>query len=248
MSSESNETASPLPHADTIPVSPIREEEDSFDISEKKRINLPVLICWLTALLAIAGGILFWLLSKSAGDALSEKKNERDEVIAQINSPGLSDVEQKASVFKSAVTNLSAVKSNQFLMSDFLTELYARVIANVVVSNLSVTTDGKLSLDGRTDSYRAVADQMLAVKEWKNKNDVLYLKNVQLVTSSQAVNQKTKKIEVSFAITGIVNKAANKKTVTEANPAASTAPDSTAETTIPSTSTETEGGEDATIQ
>lgn len=246
MSSEANETANPLPHAGTMPVSNAREEEDSFDISEKKSINLPVLICWLTAILAISGGILFWLLSKSAGDALSEKKSERDEVIAQINSPSLADVEQKASVFKSAVTNLAAVKNNQFLMSDFLTELYARVITNAVISNLSVTTDGKLSMDGRIDSYRAVADQILAVKEWKNENDVPYLKNVQLVTSSQAVNQKTKKIEVSFAITGIVNKAANKKRAAVENTMTPDVAGSSAGATNPSAATE--GGSNATIQ
>lgn len=189
--------------------------EESFDVNEKKTFNFGVFICWIAALIAISGSIFFWLLNKSTLDALAEKNIEKDQIISEINSPGLIGAEQKATLFKKAVSTYESVTSQNYPMSVFLPALYQKVSPNVVIKNVSVTADSVMSFDGQADSYHSVALQLLLLKDWK-VNDKSILKDVKLLSVSENINETSKKVEAPFSISAKIVKSAslNEKTGT----------------------------------
>lgn len=179
--------------------------DDSFDVSNNKGYSLALFICWMAAFVAIAGSVFFWLLNGSAKQAIKEKSQEKSQIISEIAAPSLADIEVKASTFKAAVAGLSSVSTDRYSTSEFLPKFYEKIAQNIQVGNFSMSTDGKISFDGKAPSYRAVADQLLLLKEWK-VNNVNILKNVELMNVNQMVNEQTKKLEVSYAITASVDK------------------------------------------
>lgn len=181
------------------------KEDDNFDVAASKNFNSAMFICWLVAFLAIAGSIFFWLLNRSAQQAIETKTAEKQQIISEISSPSLSDIEFKATSFKSAVTQLAAVSKSRYSTDIFLTKFYTRIAQNVKVANLSVTSDGKITMSGSTVSYRAVADQTLLLKEWKINNANI-LKDVKLMSVAETVNETSKAVEVTFMISGTIDK------------------------------------------
>ncbi len=179
--------------------------DESFEVSNNRGYGLALFICWMAALVAIAGSIFFWLLNNSAKQAIKDKSQEKTEIISEIATPSLADIEVKASTFKSAVTGLSSVSSGRYTVSEFLPKFYQKIAQNIQIGNISVSTDGKISFNGQAPSYRAVADQLLLLRGWK-VNDANILKEVQLMNVSQAVNEQTKKFETSYAISAVIDR------------------------------------------
>ncbi len=212
--------------------------DESFDVSNNKGYSLALFICWMAAFVAIAGSVFFWLLNNSAKTAIKEKGQQKTSIISEIAVPSLADTEVKASTFKVAVAGLSSITTGRYPLNEFLPKFYEKIAQNIKINNISVSADGRVSLDGQAPSYRAVADQLLLFKGWK-VNDANILKNIQLMNVSQTINEQTKKIEVAYSISLEVDKV---KSLTE-KPKTETTTEVTAETT-----TDDQGGEDATIQ
>jgi hypothetical protein len=224
-----------------------RVSSDSFNMSERKGLSFALLLCWMTAFVAIAGSLFFWMLNNSVQAALSEKNDEKNSIIGEISSPTLAETEQKATSFKTAVNALSTVSKTRYPLDEFLTQFYAKIRQNIKVNNLIISEDGKLSIDGLTDSYRSVADQMLVLKDWK-VNDLNILSDVSLLSVSEGMNDKTKRLEVTYSISAKIIKT---QSLTEKTDSTSTTGDSTStdtDTTSTTSDLSTEGGTNATIQ
>lgn len=237
-------------------------ENDTFDVSGSKGFNIAMFLCWTAAILSIAGTIFFWLLNNSAVQAIKTKSDEKQQIISEISSPSLSDVEIKATTFKSAVGQLSAVSKTRYSMDTFLTSFYGRVAANVKITNISVGSDGIIALSGSTVSYRAVADQIMLLKDWKI-NDANILKNVKLGSVSANAAEGAQQIEATFLISASIDKTKTlvetPKETTSTDTSDSTASTgdtssaSTSDTSISNTDTtgsdlSNTGGSDASIQ
>lgn len=206
---EENAATPAVPEATPAPT--IDNEEKKNDSSEEfsavedeKPFNFPVMLNWITAVLAISGVVFFYLLSKDLSTKASTLEAEKQVTVSEITGSNYSEVEKQASSFKSAVLELQEASRSRYLLKDFLPKLYAHIAKNVVLGNVSISETGELSLDGKTDSYNSIAKQFLALKDWKvdEKN---VINDVKLLSSSATVTEAGK-IEASFAISATIDK------------------------------------------
>lgn len=181
-----------------------RVVDGSFEVSNNRGYSFALFVCWMAVFVAVAGSVFFWLLNNSAKQAIKDKSDEKNQIISKIATPSLADVEVKAGVFKSAVNNLSAVSAKRYSVSTLMPKFYEKIATSIQISNISISTDGKISFDGKAPSYRAVADQMLLFKEWK-VNSANIVKKIELTNLNQGVNEETKKIEVSYALSMVID-------------------------------------------
>lgn len=179
------------------------------EISDRHGPNGSTALLWLCAILAITATVWLWFLDRSAAQNVVDKTSQRDATIAEISMPTYRDVEAKATAFQAAVSQLSTVQKSRYKMSEFLPLLYAKINKNVVVKNVAVDTDGKLSLGGTTDSYKSAALQVATLQGWK-VNDLNVLSNVQLVSESESI---TSGVVVTFSISASINKTVSLTTV-----------------------------------
>lgn len=200
--------------------------DDSFDVSTGHGGGAALLICWLTVCLSIIGSIIFWLMNSSAQKSVTDKQTSKDNVVSQLSSPSLFGVEAKADNFKAAVNRLTSISQQRYPMGVFMTQFSAEIDSNVTLKNLSFTSTNDLNMGGATTSYRAVADQMEVLKNWKVNNKNI-LKNVTLGSVSESMDTTTNKPVVTFAITATVDKSQSLTTSTNSN---------------------TQGGSNATVQ
>jgi hypothetical protein len=159
----------------------------------------------MTAFLSLAGMIFFWLINRSAEEALKSKNLEKSEIISQIGNSYLADVESKATMFKSAVAELTKVNKSRYLLSSFIIKFDNQIAQNVQLTNLGIGADGKIDIGGTTNSYRSVANQIMLFKDWK-VNGVNILRDVQLMSISQALNEDKNINEVTFLVSANLDK------------------------------------------
>lgn len=197
------------------------------EFGEHSGFNTALALTWMVALFAVLATLFFWWMNKSGSDALADKKTEKDGLIQQITSPGSVDIEQKAQEFKLSVNQLKTAYNEKYSYTQFLTDLNTKLTTDISLSNISVTGDGSLSINGTTKGYRAVADLMMALKSWTTLNDV--------DLSSVANKVEDSNAETVFAITAKIDQ--QKQKAAGVSSAVST-----------SGTTATEGGNDAPVQ
>ncbi len=159
MKDDSKEEMAGLENAEIV-----RFSENSF--------NYGVVLIYAAALLACFGTFFFWSVNRGQQTVLAEKRQEKDAVIAEMTSPTFKEVERKASAFKSAFTGLKAADSSRYSFVNFMPALFLHIDKDVQLKTISIDTEGELSLTGTTSSYRAAADQFLALKSWPSLSDV----------------------------------------------------------------------------
>jgi len=165
--------------------------------------HLPMLIMWISAVIAILGTGFFWLSNQSIAGEIITKQAEAAKLQATINGPEYAETDRQVTNFISAVTLLKEANSKKYPMKNFLPSLFAKINQNVKVTNISLTSDGKFSISGSTVSYRAAAEQIMTFKEWKEK-DVNVLKNVELASVSMTLD-KDGKVSVPLSISAEYN-------------------------------------------
>lgn len=156
-------------------------------------------LAWLSIMVAVLASVSFWLLDMSASQSLHDKKSEKDLIFQSIQSAEYADVNESITGFVSAYDRLKEVQKDHYAFGKFLPKLYEKVDSDITVENLEISNAGKLSLNGKTISYRGVADQMIALKSWG------VLSNVQLVTVNLNVASNGS-IEVPFVISADIDK------------------------------------------
>lgn len=198
----------PSPAPEAAPTAPVfkpdnktEESDEIVEFSDKEPFNWPLLWCWVACFIAVASAGYFYLIKQSAEAKLTDDKSQLDQVNSQIQSSAYVNAERSARAFKSAVTELETAKANRYLMSDFLPVFYQRIAKNVVINNITITADAKVSLDGTTDSYRSVSDQLLSFKSWQI-GDKNVLSSVDLSSVSEKVTGG--KTSVTFVITTVL--------------------------------------------
>lgn len=198
----------PKPHAEPAHQVHKIESHQFAQFKDHASFNFPLAICWLVAAFSIFATIFFWWLSKNAEDALVEKVADKDSIVAQISSPTYSKVEKEAADFKESVNQLKTAYKDKYTYSKFLPELYKHITKDVVLSNISISNDGTISISGKTKTYRSVADLVVALKSW----DVLA--QVDLLSTANTETEKGN-IETTFSISMKLDK--TKSLTTESN-------------------------------
>ena len=159
--------------------------------------NLPFILSWIAIAIAVIGTISIWMIDASIVQSKKQKLNQKDVLIQKITSSEYAELDQKVSGLKSAYDEIKSDVGNNFLVGDFLTDLYNRIDKDVQVKNISITSDGKLNIDGSAANYRSVADEMLALKSFNR------LQNVELLSTSENVTSSGK-VNVPFAFTATI--------------------------------------------
>lgn len=184
----------------TTKAAPNKSSKDEIiEFSDHPSFNFGTALSWLVTICAILITVFFWWQNRDTADAVLSKQDEKTKIIAEITSPTNIDVEKKAANFKSAVSALKAAKAEKFNNSKFLKDLSTKITTDVSIESMTLAEDGTLNLNGKTTSYRSVADLMLALKSWTS------LSGVDL--NSVSVQEDTnKKPYVVFAITAKLDK------------------------------------------
>ncbi|MFA4996176.1 MAG: PilN domain-containing protein [Patescibacteria group bacterium] len=167
---------------------------------EHSTFNVPVALTWIVAVFSVVATLFFWWMNRNLSASLVEKNSEKDTVFQQISSQG--DIEKKATNFKSAVSQLKAAYSEKFSISTFNSDFNKKITNDVKLTNLAVTAEGNLSINGTTKSYRFVADLMVALKDWDTLTDVELLSAATDVSDGAATT--------SFSISAKIDKTKQK--------------------------------------
>lgn len=154
------------------------EAFSDFGDGSKKSIA-PSVFVWLTFVLVVVITTFFWLSDWGNVKSISEKENEKNQVVAQLSTESNKAAEEQALGFVTAFTELNNLTASNMPKSTLLAELYTHFTRDVKISSLGLTSEGALSISGATGSYRQVADFMLGVSGFDKVSD-LSLTNVAL--------------------------------------------------------------------
>lgn len=190
-------------------------KEELIEFSDHPSFNFGSLLIWISAVFAILITLFFWWQSRDVAAAVVSKQTEKQNIIADITSSSNLEVEKKADNFKSAVAALKEAKTERYSNSQFLKDISAKVTNDVSIESLTLAEDGVLNLNGKTSSYRSVADLMLALESWDS------LSNVDLSSVSMQEGQD-KKVYVIFAITANVDKTKKQTSSTQSSTSSQT--------------------------
>lgn len=179
-------------------VSGRQEGNNLVHFEDKQSFNFAMALAWIIALLSIVATLYFWWLNRNLTDILEDKKAKRTAVVSQLESPGNKETETEANDFKASVAALTAAKQLRNPMATFLPDFYTKIDKDVRITSLSINSSGVFSLAGSTASYRAIADQVMALKSWTSLTDV------ELASSSYDLEATVKSTAAKFTVTAKV--------------------------------------------
>lgn len=178
----------------------IHSGRDSFvTYSGHSSFNFGIAIAWLVALLSILATLYFWWLNKNVADSVADKKAKKDAILQEIQSPTMVKSEKDALDFKSSVSILSKAKKDRLAFATILPELNTKITNDSQLTALSITSDGTVSITGKTKSYRGIADLAMALKSWTK------LSSVEIGSASMSVEEEGKGVQASFSITASIS-------------------------------------------
>lgn len=182
--------------------SKLKFNDDAMKFSDHPSFNFGLAILWVAAIFSILGTLFLWWTNNDTKTSLKEKESQKSSIVSEMVSPTYTDVEKKASGFKSAVSALSAAAKERYSMDDFLKTFYTKITNDSTITSLSITQDGALNITGQTKSYRSVAELMVALSSWKVLSEV-DLTSVSMATGDQAASG------ASFSISTKIDKTAS---------------------------------------
>ncbi|MEI6498702.1 MAG: PilN domain-containing protein [bacterium] len=183
------------------------KNSDFNNIGFSDKPSSVVITSWIAIGVAVLVTVAFWLLDSSTMSSYKTKQKQKDQVISSITSSDFAEIDQKVSGFKAAYDEMKKASVDKFVMSDFLDLLYGAINTDVSIRNISITSDGKLNIDGVAQSYRSVSDQMLSLKSLST------LQNVQLLSTSMSTSSSGK-TEVPFVFSAEIVAASTQDIVT----------------------------------
>jgi len=198
------------------------------EFSDKKKSNPIQILAWVSCVISIVFVVAFYVMYSSTNRNVIERQSERDEIIGQLNSQTYLNIEKEAKNFKEAFSTLSTLSTAQVTKSEILSQLYASYTKDVKIIALTLDSDGHMTLNGKTATYRTAADFMTALKSNKKIKKV-NLTSVTLDTEGKENDNE----KVAFVVTAVVDLA---KEVTGAASTSESTPTGTETTPTPNNS------------
>lgn len=191
------------PQGDNKPINTYNEggNKSSFsEFSDHPSFNAPIAIAWVVALIAVLATVFFWIQDKNMNDALQDKNSEKVKIEQEVGSASYAAIAKEITDFKASVTGLVAAKKDRISFVDFLDEFSQKVTKTSVINSLGYDSTGKISLNGKAPSYRAVAELVIALKAWDKLKDV----DLTTVSMTEPSSDNNNKIEAIFSISAKV--------------------------------------------
>jgi len=133
----------------------------------------------------------FFVYYKFHTDSVAaDKQSTLESLISTIQSKNNIEIEKKVNDIDSAARILSAEKKSKYLFKLFIDELKIKITNDVKLNNLAIDSQGTVTMDGESKSYRAVADLALAL-ESSSKIDNVEIAGLSLSADEDDGNQVT---------------------------------------------------------
>lgn len=151
----------------------------------------------ITIMLSIlfVGFLLFYKFYTNS--VATDKEKTLTNLLAEIESKKNQEIENKADSVNFALSTLSTASSSRYLFRAFIDDLIAKITNDTKLNNLSIDSEGRVTMDGESGSYRSVADLALALESSKK------LKDVSISGMSQA--EENGKMIVIFSMSGQIS-------------------------------------------
>ena len=162
----------PVPVAKPAPGMGKADKASTLKFAEHSDFNFPLLILWLVAAFSILLTVYFWWNEKDLENTVKDKKAALSTIESSLTTKDNSDIEKEANDFKASVNALTSAYKLRYPYSTFLPNLYKLVNKDVVIDSMSVSSDGTMSMTGKTSSYRSVAEQVMSLKNSADLNGV----------------------------------------------------------------------------
>jgi len=155
---------------------------------EEKETDFVLLTLWLGFVISVlATGFLFYQ-NFSLNNKVAAKKSDSEIALGKLNSSTYQSLQSQAANFQSRIADVDTALNARYSMANFLPEVFKRIDANVTVTNISLTSDGKFTMTGKTDTYLSAADQVMALRGWKS-GDKEVMSDIELGSISIAANK-----------------------------------------------------------
>ncbi len=179
---------------------PISTNKNDFEKFSNKGSDMPMVVYWLAFALSLIFVGLFWFMGFNVSNALEEKQQEKDQIAALLSSPEIVEVEEQANNFKSAVSKLSSVSATRIKKTKLLVDLCGYFTKDLKIGSMSISSSGKLSLEGSAPSYKSVGEFMIALNEYERVSNVS-LGSVSMISSEDSEANEN----VSFSISSDIS-------------------------------------------
>lgn len=187
-------------------------EPNIIGIDKPNTSSAPTAILWITFVIALGFTVFLFMASRSTHNALVAKEAQKTEIQDQLSSTAYTEVATKASSFKDAFDVLNKLTLEKQPKKEIFDELYKHFTNDVIVKNLSWSSEGFLGIDAATSSYRSAADFMTALKNYKRISEVKLTSASLDSGDGVAENQK-----VVFSITAKLDTAKEKPVVADSS-------------------------------
>jgi hypothetical protein len=188
------------------PAAPAKESEPEITkFDDKSKTNMPLVVLWIaTAISVIAlGGV--YLLSYSVQQQITDTKGKLDAKTVEIDKKIAIAMEDEVIPLKAVTAQLKKVKAERFSMVEFMPIFFEHINKNVTIDTFAVSSDGVISFSGKTDSFRAAAEQVMTLEAWQiEKKNALSGVTMGAVSASRAEDGA---ITVPISINATFNKA-----------------------------------------
>jgi len=118
----------------------------------------------------ITGFLVFYSYqtASQAEDKLAAFENLQSEISSKKNS----QIESKATQLNSAAKIITSASKSKYLFKIFMDELSKKITTDTDLENLNIDASGNVTFDGKSSSYRSVADLGVALKSWDKLSDI----------------------------------------------------------------------------
>ena len=177
------------------------DSQTVVEFEDRKRLNGSAFLVWVTFIISVVFAGFLWVSTSGLKNTISNKTDEKNNLISEIGSSKYTGVEDKANSINDAVTTLTSISNEKISTSKLLGGLYGYMTTDVKVTSLVISGDNSMSLDGATASYRQVADFVVALKSNKRISKVTLNSISVSDDGSTSANEN-----VTFTVTGKIDR------------------------------------------
>lgn len=152
--------------------SPVAQAPSMIGMDKPKSNAAPTVILWITFVLSLGVLVYLFIVGRSQANLVASRASDKTQLVSELSSPSYTDIETRANSFKQAFTALSSLSAARKPKSEVFPELYNNFTKDVKINNVALSSDGTLTVDGTTASYRSVADFMMGLKSYSKISDV----------------------------------------------------------------------------
>lgn len=137
----------------------------------------------------------FFVYYKFHTDSVAaDKEATLESLVSTLNSKNNSEAEKRVNDVNAAIKILRTEKKSKYLFKNFIDELKAKTTNDVKLNNLSIDSEGMLSIDGESVTYKSVAELAISLKS-SEKLDNVEIKSLSKSSSTEGENY------INFSIT-----------------------------------------------